>query len=116
MRISDWSSDVCSSDLNAFVNIGNILHEQRDVELAGTQAGMEIDRSVCLERDGEEHAFDVREPLRLILGIAADKGPPAAADRPLDRKSVVSGKRVSVRVDLGGRRYSKKKKNTETNT
>src|SRR3546814_3234831 len=43
---------------------------------------MEIDRSVCLERDGEEHAFDVREPLRLILGIAADKGPPAAADRP----------------------------------
>src|SRR3546814_8646598 len=82
MRISDWSSDVCSSDLNAFVNIGNILHEQRDVELAGTQAGMEIDRSVCLERDGEEHAFDVREPLRLILGIAADKGPPAAADRP----------------------------------
>src|SRR3546814_7162387 len=107
MRISDWSSDVCSSDLsaattlkhfsrplrserlakayadgarrvyphrrgrvehravvgNAFVNIGNILHEQRDVELAGTQAGMEIDRSVCLKRDGEEHAFDVREPL-----------------------------------------------------
>src|SRR3546814_2472119 len=60
MRISDWSSDVCSSDL----------------------AGMEIDRSVRLERDGEEHAFDVREPLRLILGIAADKGPPAAADRP----------------------------------
>src|SRR3546814_14911989 len=26
-----------------------------------------------------------------------------------DRKSVVSGKRVSVRVDLGGRRTSKKK-------
>src|SRR3546814_10546632 len=43
---------------------------------------MEIDRSVCLERNSEEHAFDVREPLRLILGIAADKGPPAAADRP----------------------------------
>src|SRR3546814_8504306 len=28
----------------------------------------------------------------------------------LDRKSVVSGKRVSVRVDLGGRRITKKKK------
>src|SRR3546814_15398460 len=27
-----------------------------------------------------------------------------------DRKSVVQGKRVSVRVDLGGRRISKKKK------
>src|SRR3546814_12805028 len=29
---------------------------------------------------------------------------------PLDRKSVVSGKSVSVRVDLGGRRILKKKK------
>src|SRR3546814_15604526 len=29
----------------------------------------------------------------------------------LDRKSVVSGKSVSVRVDLGGRRILKKKKN-----
>src|SRR3546814_19662549 len=31
----------------------------------------------------------------------------------IDRKSVVSGKRVSVRVDLGGGRYIKKKKNTK---
>src|SRR3546814_16386176 len=29
---------------------------------------------------------------------------------PIDRKSVVSGKSVSVRVDLGGRRIIKKKK------
>src|SRR3546814_11887484 len=29
---------------------------------------------------------------------------------PRDRKSVVEGKRVSVRVNLGGRRISKKKK------
>src|SRR3546814_19870681 len=31
-----------------------------------------------------------------------------------DRKSVVSGKSVSVRVDLGGRRFLKKKKNAKT--
>src|SRR3546814_15741872 len=31
----------------------------------------------------------------------------------IDRKSVVSGKSVSVRVDLGGRRLLKKKKHTE---
>src|SRR3546814_12387701 len=31
--------------------------------------------------------------------------------QPWDRKSVVSGKRWSVRVDLGGRRMLKKKKN-----
>src|SRR3546814_19758896 len=32
-----------------------------------------------------------------------------------DRKSVVSGKSVSVRVDLGGRRIIKKKKNLKHN-
>src|SRR3546814_11956506 len=32
------------------------------------------------------------------------------ADARIDRKSVVSGKSVSVRVDLGGRRIIKKKK------
>src|SRR3546814_18653915 len=33
----------------------------------------------------------------------------AVADREIDRKSVVEGKSVSVRVDLGGRRIFKKK-------
>src|SRR3546814_12301881 len=33
---------------------------------------------------------------------------------PLDRKSVVSGKSVSVRVDLGGRRISKNKTHQRT--
>src|SRR3546814_19893754 len=32
---------------------------------------------------------------------------------PIDRKSVVSGKSVSVRVDLGGRRIIKKKEKDE---
>src|SRR3546814_15058107 len=35
---------------------------------------------------------------------------PDAAPYPADRKSVVSGKSVSVRVDLGGRRIIKKQK------
>src|SRR3546814_84741 len=39
----------------------------------------------------------------------------ALADRGAgDRKSVVSGKSVSVRVDLGGRRIIKKKKRSDT--
>src|SRR3546814_6332278 len=101
MRISDWSSDVCSSDLkhfsrplrserlakayadgarrvyphrrgrvehravvgNAFVNIGNILHEQRDVELAGTQAGMEIDRR------SEEHTSELQSLMRISYAV-----------------------------------------------
>src|SRR3546814_14611057 len=46
-----------------------------------------------------------------ILEDARDGGSPASR---LDRKSVVSGKSVSVRVDLGGRRILKKKKNYTT--
>src|SRR3546814_18820809 len=50
-------------------------------------------------------AVDVRA---LEAGLGFDLG--AAQDAVLgDRKSVVSGKRVSVRVDLGGRRNLKKK-------
>src|SRR3546814_14602468 len=36
--------------------------------------------------------------------------------RDIDRKSVVSGTSVSVRVDLGGRRIIKNKKNKKTKT
>src|SRR3546814_13270614 len=39
-----------------------------------------------------------------------------AVPTPADRKSVVSGKSVSVRVDLGGRRYINKKNNSKTLT
>src|SRR3546814_19906906 len=37
----------------------------------------------------------------------------SAKPTPTDRKSVVSGKSVSVRVDLGGRRIIKKKKHNK---
>src|SRR3546814_12582689 len=58
---------------------------------------------------------------RLLLGVLAamEHGAPPPGERcggrrtrrhAGDRKSVVSGKRVSVRVDLGGRRLIKKKK------
>src|SRR3546814_18186910 len=55
-------------------------------------------------RDGEEHGeHRGRDAHRLQddAGIEVDVGE--------DRKSVVEGKRVSVRVDLGGRRIIKKK-------
>src|SRR3546814_17651363 len=52
-----------------------------------------------------------------LLGRAADrplKDPTLGLTHHLggDRKSVVWGKRVSVRLDFGGRRYLKKKKKT----
>src|SRR3546814_17865294 len=54
--------------------------------------------------------------IRLSPGLARRKAATASAmsgpeDRK-DRKSVEEGKRVSVRVDLGGRRIIKKKKQT----
>src|SRR3546814_15998077 len=77
MRISDWSSDVCSSDLRA----------------------RELTRGIG--RDMFEHRAVAQVDVPVV----------GAADRQAvgDRKSVVSGKSVSVRVDLGGRRIIQKK-------
>src|SRR3546814_18585956 len=86
MRISDWSSDVCSSDLQ----IGAV---QFLVTIPPTFA-----RSLVR---GE----------RPVILVEADATDPAATSNAVaDRKSVVKGKRVSVRVDLGGRRIINKTK------
>src|SRR3546814_17679681 len=88
MRISDWSSDVCSSDLD-------LLRDQ----LLGR-------RHADVERFGEA-------PDRVRSLLAERRVRLVAADE-LDRKSVVEGKSVSVRVDLGGRRIIKKHRNNTT--
>src|SRR3546814_14959818 len=109
MRISDWSSDVCSSDL--------------------------VDRHFAFEGDGGPsqafgYRFDIAkqagEPpdfAGLVLFAALDDqvvGVAAGDDfLPVvgrDRKSVGSGKSVLVRVALGGRRISKKKQTESTRT
>src|SRR3546814_7705036 len=72
MRISDWSSDVCSSDLGAKIE---------------SKHG----RPSFLHTHARPRGRAQGDPR---LGA--------------DRKSVVSGKSVSVRVDLGGRRIIKK--------
>src|SRR3546814_17814442 len=90
MRISDWSSDVCSSD----------LWFARMARIAAT---------------GERPETQLFEGEMALIGRMQAA---ASLDRwlsvwekvtRLDRKSVVSGKSVSVRVDLGGRRIIKKK-------
>src|SRR3546814_18478657 len=98
MRISDRSSDVCSSDLLdrrlldrlRRVEIG-LARAQRDDAAAGA---LQLGR---LGGDGDGRGrLDAVETRR---------------DEGQDRQSVVSGKSVSVRVDLGGRRIIKKKIN-----
>src|SRR3546814_17540225 len=103
VRISDWISDVCSSDLDPeparrigrpapadpqlLQRSGRLLPSGR-VRFRGVGPSLARPRAQPLCRD--------RRACRL--------------DRAGDRKSVVKGKRVSDRVDLGGRRLFKNKK------
>src|SRR3546814_13373079 len=88
MRISDWSSDVCSSDLSSAVVI-KMLHQ--------------FTRLVSARRRPSSW------PEAHARTCPTSPCPPASRACNSDRKSVVSGKSVSVRVDLGGRRSIKKK-------
>src|SRR3546814_19524515 len=107
MRISDWSSDVCSSDLL-----------RPKAPLKGRNIWRNGPRSGCLQaashfsRRGDRAAcLHDRFPSGRRLREQPASARPTLKRRPsdLDRKSVVSGKSVSVRVDPGGRRLIKKK-------
>src|SRR3546814_18040285 len=105
MRISDWSSDVCSSDLRA-------VHRHRHAHLAERNA-VEQDLHVVDRVDRDARLADIAGNARVIAVIAAMRRQIERDRQPLlpgDRKSVVSGKSVSVRVDLGGRRLFQKQK------
>src|SRR3546814_12909792 len=76
----------------------------------------------CLISDGgaaiivsaRDAARDLRQPPVLLLGAGQQHTHEhivASGSLTADRKSVVYGKSVSVRVDLGGRRISNKKHN-----
>src|SRR3546814_6718137 len=110
MRISDWSSDVCSSDLQdgarAIHGLGIGEHpriEHDDVPIVlHTHAGM--------AELGDPHAVESRES---APSWQTETAPARAAvrrhRRPQDRKSDGEGQSVSVRVELGGRRIIKNK-------
>src|SRR3546814_17948644 len=99
MRISDWSSDVCSSDLKQ-----RPVPPHRDDDEPGRALPTEIvevlDRNMTLLRPTFTAGHRVE-------GWSNDDY--AVMWQTIDRKSVVWGKSVSVRVDLGGRRIIKKK-------
>src|SRR3546814_14100262 len=97
MRISDCSSDVCSSDLNLVNDCG----EQR---LVADQAGQ---NRIILPAGSHIGAEQLTQ--HADLG-AADRKRLAHHEGKEDGKSVVEGKSVSVREELGGRRSIKKNK------
>src|SRR3546814_11336882 len=90
MRISDWSSDVGSSDRT-------------------TSAPWPAASSLSAQKAAGSFAVEVGKQIEEI-GWVLDEAGNSRFVAVIDRKSVVLGKRVSVRVDLGGCRYIKKKK------
>src|SRR3546814_11971254 len=93
MRICDWSADVCSSDLDA-----SALPPDEPLRIR-----LEMNHAAALSALGD------RKTARAALESLYDRRRKARGERePTERKSVVSGKSVSVRVDLGGRRITQK--------
>src|SRR3546814_18549708 len=99
MRISDWSSDVCSSDLTppATVATGCSLANATNLSLASIAASPARSTIVVRPRSALRAWPSATFFLSCEIGRASCRG-----------------KSVSVRVDLGGRRILKKKTNTIT--
>src|SRR3546814_18416849 len=102
MRISYWSSDVCSSDLapsrGEIWVIQNSRFESLSTDIVPGFAAITVERPV----GPDAHALCDQ---RTDVGVAGQE----------DWKSVVSGKSVSVRVDHGGSRIIKHKKYQDKN-
>src|SRR3546814_12618478 len=107
MRISDWSSDVCSSDLGGGIALGE-------------------DRVGCLVREDPVQAQQQprsqfrqrlvrRHDVEVDIRSQAERHEHLVQHLPVDRKSVVKGKSVFICVGLGGSQIIKKKKNTAHN-
>src|SRR3546814_12640159 len=108
MRISDWSSDVCSSDLCRTAR--DCSRCARAVDSGHWRISCDHGVRARGQRQNNGHA---------LLGRRIAKDRPASVmargtcghfgHAILDRKSVVEGKSGSVRVDPGGGRIIKKK-------
>src|SRR3546814_11604520 len=125
MRISDWSSDVCSSDLRIFLR--SVQASWGVLAIASKFWQIRSHEHACYSSPAwpaSGGADDCHPRLRPAGGAAGHSGPhrdPAAESGravehgrrrggaavawPAARKSVVWGKRVSVRGDLGGGGY-----------
>src|SRR3546814_10949625 len=91
MRISDWSSDVCSSDLDSAIGNKTTGKPKQQRKKKATSAKPSQSTTAAAQADAETWATLITAGLKL------------------PRKSLVLGKRVSVRVDRGGCSTSTKK-------
>src|SRR3546814_12405494 len=114
MRISDWSSDVCSSDLahaRRLLLLGPLSRERRAhpfelaEQLRGRAAGVEIFDSLAVEAPALHMLLGADRRIAVIAPVIRPRRPAFTQFAALqqDRKSVVSGKSVSIHVGLGSR-------------
>src|SRR3546814_18413068 len=107
MRISDWSSDVCSSDLNH--RSDGFLSGRGRLPNACAFVGVSLRRHALCKVRRSSAASKCRACRKTAASKTVMRRISGQAESPQDRKSVVWGKSVSVGVDLGGRRIIKKK-------
>src|SRR3546814_18111231 len=112
MRISDWSSDVCSSDL------GRPAQDLRTQEARAGQAGQQV-RSARVPRAGADDrrtaADGARQEDRRLDRVEAIRADGAGADRSPRRRSEerrVGKECVSTGRSRWSRSHKKKKKKT----
>src|SRR3546814_15379037 len=115
MRISDWSSDVCSSDLSATeaaaataAGAATRAHGARGCSPSSDPSLLHAAGSDVIFRKAtslEALNASSRNTAMEALGIVfTEIGADYVRGTMPDRKSVGAGKGVSVRVNLGGRR------------
>src|SRR3546814_19631884 len=112
MRISDWSSDVCSSDLILQQSslLGKLPPCCSQLIPHSSQASFESAAFYTQQIGGLSETAHLRAAV--AHGDYVEKSNQHHRDGGGDRKRVVSEKSVSVRVDLGGRLDIKKKTRT----
>src|SRR3546814_10936238 len=100
MRISDWSSDVCSSDLLAAL-----------LAIVGLWMQVFLRHYIAprLEQQAPAAPAFAAPPSRRAMTATPLKAHEDGHWPAEDRTSAVEGKSVEGRVDLGGRRIIKKK-------
>src|SRR3546814_15243314 len=98
MRISDWSSDVCSSDLSSRRSDDRLISTTEPAAAPAAPATANTQVSA-----GPTRCVRKRQPCQRFANRLG-----SVKIAPADRTSVVQGKNVSVRVDLGGRRILNK--------
>src|SRR3546814_18014277 len=116
MRISDWSSDVCSSDLAAdddgSVCWRIIMRTTRNIARNGLIGAIAIGLAATMGSAAYAASDRTEDPTTEAPHMDVQQATDGKIEYCVrDRKRVVEGTGVSVRVALGGRRYINKKKN-----